>query len=172
MFIEVQPRGLKFSELHLDKRRPQPFNPSDPARPHFKGYRSDDGFVVSLFKNEVLQLVYLAADADKRACPAFYERPEAFVEIVFVHFTTVNVMGPESVKAGEKLKMSASSYLNETRGYTWSVSAGKIIAGQYTKEVTIDTTGLAAQKLTVSAEIGDGLGHTMWTSAVVQVRQD
>lgn len=173
MFIEVQPRGkLKFSELRLDERRLQHFNPSDPARSGYKGYRSDDGLVVSLFKNEVLRIVYLAAEADKPRCPDFYERPTAFVEIVFPHYATVNLRGPESVKAGAMLKVSAYSNTNQTRGFTWAVTAGKITAGQYTKEITIDTSGLAGQQVVVSAETIDVGHHTATSSIVVKVLPD
>lgn len=171
MFIEVQPRAkLKFDDLHLDKKRLHYFNPSNPAARDFKGYRSDDGLVVSLWKNRVLQIVYLASEPDRPRCADYYQRPELFVEVPLVHVPLIyRLVAQENIKDGEKLRVSASSDTNETRGYEWAVSAGKIIAGQYTKEVTIDTTGLAGQKLTVMAVIQDVLGHAAAASCTVQI---
>jgi hypothetical protein len=176
MFIEVEPRAdlkradLELDDLHLDKKRLRYFNVSVPAHRDFKGYRSDDGLVVSLWKNRVLQVVYFASEADRPRCAGYYQRPESFVEIVLVHVPLIyRVTAPESIKDGEKLRVSAMSDINETRGYEWAVSAGKIIAGQYTKEITVDTTGLAGQRITVKVEIQDALSHAAAASCIVQI---
>jgi hypothetical protein len=97
---------------------------------------------------------------------------EAFVEVIFPHYAMVNVSGPESIKAGEMLKVSASSNTNHTRGFKWAITAGKITAGQYTKEITIDTTGLAGQKIVVSAETTDSGPHTATSMIEVKVLPD
>jgi hypothetical protein len=73
------------------------------------------------------------------------------------------------VKAGEKLKVVAHSNVNETRGYTWTITSGKIIAGQYTNEVTIDTTGLEGQTLIVTAEIRYSMHIAITGSCSVRV---
>ena len=79
------------------------------------------------------------------------------------------VDGPESVKAGENLMLSAHSNINDKAGYTWTVNAGKIMSGQFTKQIVIDTQGLAGQKIVVTAEIGYGFGHYMSSSRTVQI---
>jgi len=45
--------------------------------------------------------------------------------------------------------------------FTWTISAGKIIAGQGTRLITIDTTDLAGQKVSVNVEARDDGGHTV-----------
>jgi hypothetical protein len=171
MFIEVEPTvKLKLKDLHLDKRLLQRFNPSVPADGRFDGYRSRDGLVVSLLKDEVLQIVYLADESNKHACADYYKQPEAFVEVPILHVAVISSLkGPDTIKAGDNLKISAHSVLNESRGYAWGVSAGKIIAGQYTRQVTIDTTGLAGQTITVTAEIGDVFRHVAAITCLVKV---
>lgn len=171
MFIEVEPREkLKLRDLHLDKRHLKHFNASDPAVNGYKGYCSDDGLLVSLFKNRILQIVYIPVEAELQRCSSFYAQAESFVKVVLVHVPLVyKVEAPETIRAGEKLKVSAHSDINETRGYEWTVDIGKIIAGQYTKEVIIDTTGLEGQTIIVSAEISDVFHHAAAGSCKVRI---
>ena len=170
MFIAVEPRvKLKLRDLSVDKRTLQSFNPSASFKGRLTGYRSGDGLVVSLWKDRILQVFYLADESDKHLCATYYQNPESFVEFPTNHFDTIFIEGPSTVRAGEQIKLTADSNMNETRGFTWTVTAGRIIAGQYTKEVSVDTTGLAGQTITISAEIGDGLGHFVTGSRVVEV---
>ena len=171
MFIDVQPRvKLKLADLRLDKRTLQAFNPSAPVKGDMKGYRSSDGFVVSLHKDRVLQMVYVPNESDRQRCADYYARLEQFVEVPLAHVHYIHQLnGPESIKAGEKLEVSADSTMNEIRGYTWAASAGRIIAGQYTKRITVDTTGLAGQTIVITAEIGDVFGHAVAGSIKVRI---
>lgn len=171
MFIEIEPREkLKLTDLHLVKQHLQHFNPSDPAVRDFKGYRSDDGLLVSLFKDRILQIVYLPTESEAQRCSNFYVRPESFVKVVLVHVPYVyKLEAPETIQAGENLKVSAYSDVNDSRGYEWTVTGGKIVAGQYTKEVIIDTTGLEGQTIIVSAEISDVLHGAAVGSCKVRI---
>lgn len=155
MFIAVRPRlKLKLRDLYLDKRALKYFTPSAPYK--LKGYRSSDGIVVSLFKDSIVQIFYIARDSDEHLCTDFYRQSEVFVEVPIVHVPVIhNIEGPGSIIAGKPLKVSASSNMNEILGYKWTVSAGRIVSGQYTTTVTIDTTGLAGQTITITAEIRD-----------------
>jgi len=145
------------------------FNPSAPLKRGFTGYWNQDGLVIQAYKKIVVQLVYLANYSNRSRCAEYYHEPESFVARFFNHYDTMYVDGPETVKAGEKLEMSASSNINDKYGYQWTVSAGRIASGQYTQQITIDTTGLAGQRLVITAEIGDESGHYMSSSRTVQV---
>jgi len=170
MFIQVRPRSpLKLSDLKLDKRAFTSFNPSAPLKSSFSGYRNRDGVVIQAYKKIVVQMVYLANDYDRDLCAQYYEEPESFVEKVFNHYDSMEVVGPESVTAGETLKLSAYSNINDKCGYNWTLSAGRIASGQYTQRITIDTRELAGQKIVITAEIGDESGHYMTSSRTVQV---
>jgi len=81
----------------------------------------------------------------------------------------MSVDGPDSAKAGGSLTLFAYANINDKCGYTWTLSAGKILSGQYTQQVTVDTTGLAGQKIKITAEIGDGFGHYMFSSRTVEI---
>lgn len=169
MFIAVEPRAkLKLSDLHLDKRTLQYFTPSAPYK--LKAYRSSEGVVVSLYKDEILQIFYLPRHSDEPLCADFYLNPESFVETPIVHVQWVErIDAPESIKAGEMLKASASSNMNEILGFEWTVTAGRIVSGQYTNTVTIDTTGLAGQLITITAEIRHAFRHAATGSRTVKI---
>ena len=51
---------------------------------------------------------------------------------------------------------SSDAYLTENLKYNWMVSAGVIISGQGTPEITVDTSDLGGQNVTATVEI-DGL---------------
>jgi len=106
MFIRVEPRvKLKLSDLGVDKRTLQSFNPSEPFKWGLKGYRSGDGLVVSLFSDRILQVVYLAGESDKNRCTTYYQDPESFVEVPTHHVGFIySVDGPSKVKAGEQIQ--------------------------------------------------------------------
>ena len=143
MFIQVEPRkSLKFSELHLKKKDYASFSPTDPTQRGYQGFRTPDGFLVRAYKGRILQLSYIANESDRQRCSKYYESPESFVEIILNHYSNMYVDGPESVKAGENLMLSAHSNINDKAGYTWTVNAGKIMSGQFTTQIVIDTQGL------------------------------
>ena len=169
MFIAVEPRmKLKLADLHLDKRKLQYFNRYPPSKRGYTGYYSRDGLVVGLYKDTIVQVFYIAGESDQALCLDYYGRPESFVEIPVVHVPVVDsIQGPSSIRAGERLKLLAMSNLNETLGYTWTLTAGRIIGGQYTNQIMIDTTGLAGQKITITAEIEHAFGVRALGSTVV-----
>jgi hypothetical protein len=55
------------------------------------------------------------------------------------------------------------------QGFVWTISGGKIVDGQGTSQVTIDTTGLAGQKIMVTMGVNDGNQHTMYNTCEVLI---
>jgi hypothetical protein len=60
---------------------------------------------------------------------------------------------PDSVVEGQPLTFTANAS-PEVSGFRWSVSAGKIMSGQNTPSIKVDTTGLRGQTVTVVVEGG------------------
>ena len=169
MFIQVKPqRPLKFSDQQLDKKKFTSFNPSAPFKRGFQGYRNSAGLVIQAYKGRILQLNYIPDESDRHLCQDFYE-PESFVAIFYNHYDSMYVDGPETIKAGETLKLFASANINDKCGYTWTLSAGRIASGQYTQQITVDTTELAGQKIVITAEIGYQSGHYIASSRTIQI---
>lgn len=81
----------------------------------------------------------------------------------------VGIICPERVEVGETLTF-ASNLSGGTPGitpvYNWTVTAGRIIEGQGTNTIRVDTTGLAGQSVTASLSMG---GYTLDCSATCTV---
>jgi len=82
---------------------------------------------------------------------------------VFVNCPSVQ---PE---AGSKITLTAATPLPEELLFTWVVSGGKIVSGQDTPTITVDTSGLAGQTISVSVEVNDGNGLTASANCKVQI---
>src|SRR5882762_1750792 len=69
---------------------------------------------------------------------------------------TVNVSCPEAANENAPVTFTANvtgGTPNITPGYSWTVSAGRIISGQGTPSITVDTSGLAGQTVRASVDI-------------------
>lgn len=81
---------------------------------------------------------------------------------------TLNCL-PSKVEAGSKITLTASTVIDENLAFLWTVEGGKILIGQGTPTITIDTTGLAGQAISVAVEVNDGFGHVAIANCVVQI---
>ncbi len=81
---------------------------------------------------------------------------------------------PERVMANHPVTCSASvtGSPNVTRVYNWSLSAGKIIQGEGTNTITVDTTGLGGQSVKASLLIPGYDGLNCSASFVVQIQPE
>ena len=82
----------------------------------------------------------------------------------------VGIVCPDRVVLGEPLKFTSNvtgGSGNVTPTYNWTVTAGRIIDGQGTSAITVDTTGLAGQTLTATLSMG---GYTLDCSATCSVQ--
>jgi hypothetical protein len=70
------------------------------------------------------------------------------------------------VAPGEEVTLSA---LTDGLDFRWTVGAAKILSGQGTRTVTIDTTGLAGQTVMVSVEVNYGNGFVSIATCVVKI---
>jgi hypothetical protein len=173
MFIDVAlSKTRKLRSLRLDMKKFRTFNPSDPVKMDLKGYWSDaEGLLIKTLRGNVLQLTYLAVPNDRASCLSFYEEPESFIRVTAVHVPLVSLScSPDSVTAGEPVVVQAYTNANARRGYTWVVSAGKIVSGQHTERVTIDTSSVKESSLIVTAELNDGFGHTAAASCELRIK--
>ena len=77
----------------------------------------------------------------------------------------VNVSAPSQVVEGEIITYTADVAYTGTTGlnYTWTVSpsSARILSGQKTPTMTVDSTGLAGQRITATLVVDDGSGDAM-----------
>lgn len=83
----------------------------------------------------------------------------------------VLIICPQSVTSDEPITFTANiagGTGNVAASYSWSVSAGQIIAGQGTPSITVDTKGVAGQSITAQFSV-NGYPQDCSASCIVQV---
>lgn len=172
MFIEVRSSTeRKLGDLRLDKKNLKAFSPTVPYNGEDKAYfDANKGVIVQTYRNWVTTVHYVANHEDKLFCPGYYNSPLLFVEKYRAHMPTAYVScSAYKIVAGEPIVASAFATLDTPRGFTWKVNFGKILAGQSSDTLTVDTTGLAGQILVVTAEITGSLNHTVTASCAIEI---
>jgi hypothetical protein len=84
---------------------------------------------------------------------------------------TVSVSCPEAGKEDAPVTFTANlsgGTPGITPSYNWTISAGRIISGQGTSSITVDTTGLAGQTVRATLDIG-GFGTPCPASCAVSI---
>jgi hypothetical protein len=76
---------------------------------------------------------------------------------------------PGKLEAGSRLTLTANTAANERLVFLWEIRVGKVLAGQGTPTITIDTTGLAGHAIPVSVEVNDGNGLTAVANCLVEI---
>src|SRR5262249_25326792 len=132
----------KLDELRINKRNFRTFDPSTPPNIGYKGYIDErEGLIIKTYKGRVLQLDYIAAGKDLPMCPDYYENPESFIQLLIEGCCAyLNINCPTQTPVdGERVIISADTEEPGRVKFKWHVSAGKIIAGQGTQRITVDT---------------------------------
>lgn len=70
---------------------------------------------------------------------------------------------------GERVTFSAEAMALGRKKYRWQVSAGKIVSGQGTLRIIVDTSGVGGRTITATVEMNDGHNHTAMSSCNVPV---
>ena len=84
---------------------------------------------------------------------------------------TVSISCPEAGKENEPVTFTANvsgGTPNITPGYNWTISSGRILSGQGTPSITVDTTGLSGQMVRATLDIG-GFGTPCPASCAVSI---
>jgi hypothetical protein len=173
LLVEVKLiKPIKFSNLRIDKKALKRFDPAYPKNIGYLGYLDEiGGLVIQTYKGDVLQFDYIAAKRDVKLCPGYYDSPQSFVQILIEGCCpSLTLTCPQSKPtAGEQIKFSASE-VDDNVELGWSVTKGKIISGQGTREITVDTSGLDGQVITATVDMYlKGKQHSYSFSCSVEV---
>ena len=148
-----------FGALGFDKRRFESFDPSSPPGMGYRGYIDEKtGLLLKTYGGEIFQIFYTAAKKDWPVCQSYYRRPREFVQVIFPHFLRIDVRCPmTSIVAGDKVVVTAGYPRTGQRLLlTWHTTGGRIIEGENTSKILLDTTGVEEKAITVTVEINDG----------------
>jgi hypothetical protein len=159
MHIEVElERPRKMSDLGIRERNLRSFVPAAAPEKRYRGYvDEDEGWVVETYKGRVKRLYYIASRKDWSLCPSYYHAPEAFIRYTVDWCCPPISMGcPSAALEGDQAVFTAVTHALWRRTYKWQVSAGRIVAGQGTPRITVDTTGAGGRQLKATVELHGG----------------
>lgn len=84
LLIQISPKTeTQLADYKIDETRFRRFNPSSPPNAGYQGYvDADAGVIFRTYQGRVDKIAYIAAAKDKHLCPAYYENPEKFMNIL------------------------------------------------------------------------------------------
>jgi hypothetical protein len=101
---------------------------------------------------------------------SFQELADLVPSVYWGEAPTLFLDCPSDVLAGNRISLNANIVTEDEMTFKWLVKAGKILSGEGTKTIILDTTGLAGQTIAVYVEGSDEYGHTIAASCEVHVR--
>lgn len=171
VFIQVWPKSKpRLNDLHLDKKNLKAIEASR-LNWHHKAFLAKEGLVIDTSRGKMIQLVYIANPSDAPLCPGYFEEPGLFIQSFRAHppFTMSIDCPNEAVTPGTKLVLRSTADIDSKRGPTWTVNAGRIIGGQHTNKITLDTAALSGRIILVNAKLSDGFSYYLSTSCKIAI---
>jgi len=161
---EWRGNATTFSALQVDKRRFKSFDPSTRRNRGYRGYIDEKaGLLLKSLSGEIFQINHIAAGKEWPVCRAYYRNPREFVEVIWPHVLMISAVEcPEtSPVAGERVVIKGIYPETGQRLIpTWYTTQGRIVEGQNTSKIVLDTAGLEGKIVTVTIEVDDGTHHT------------
>jgi len=160
--------------LGVDRRR---FKSFDPALLRNSGYRAfvdeNSGLVFKTFRGEVFEIYYIGAKTDRKVCSNYYYYASIreLLRVEWEHVFVVNAVNcPPTAVDGERIVIQADyGSTGQRRIPMWYTTGGRIVSGQGTRKILLDTTGLAGKIFTVTVDVDDGSHHTANGSCSISV---
>jgi len=154
-------------DLRLNERLYRKIGPS------LWGYiyvNESEGVVLNAKKGRVGQIAYVPPSGERSLCPVYYGNLEGFLPLD-PHLPSVTISCPKEIEAGGLIMFTASSVDNPRISFSWAVSGGRIVGGQYSDQVSVSTEGFDGDRIIGTVEMRIlGLGHIQETSCEVKIK--
>ncbi|HEY0761929.1 MAG TPA: hypothetical protein VGD61_06110 [Pyrinomonadaceae bacterium] len=166
---------MAMKTLGFDKRRFKSFDPSDWRNQGYRAFVNEkSGLLFKTIRGDVFEIYYIPPNTEwQQVCTNYYGNNRELLRISWPHVFVVNSVScpTDTVIDGTKVPIEAG-YVDYGQFFTltWMTTGGKIVAGQGTKKITLDTTGLAGKIITVTVELNDGNQHTANGSCSLTIR--
>lgn len=154
LLIEVFPtRPLSLKKSGFNKRDFKTVDVSDSTKNYLD---EQNGIVLKVEKSKVIQVDFIPILAERDLCSSYYENPVAFVQWPSdLHVPVIYLSCPSKrTPAGEPIELSADIAGTPKITFLWTLTRGKIISGQGTRVIKVDTTGLSGQTIVATAKLG------------------
>ena len=160
LLIDIKPKTeLRLVDSQLNKTKLKELEPSADFIIDGRAYMDEnEGFVITASNGIVQRIVYIAAREDQHLCATYYEEPRRFANrILCILCPTISVSCPDEVKDGNLVSFTAYitvGTLPTPLTYTWAVTGGKIVEGQGTESIKVDSKGLQGKTITATVDVG------------------
>ncbi|HEX7722089.1 MAG TPA: hypothetical protein VF397_08020 [Pyrinomonadaceae bacterium] len=158
--IDIDPNTEKtIGDLHLRQDRLTIFDATVPPEPGNKSYIAEtEGIVVHAPNGKVFRIVYFAAQKDQATWRAYYSDPSLFIlRICCILCPAITVDAPDQVEAGSQAVFTTRVITGTPPPkltFRWTVSDGRIIDGQDTASIVVDTKNLEGKAIRATVEVG------------------
>jgi hypothetical protein len=152
--IEVTPKlSLRFNRKDFGESSFKSFDPSPHRTGTYKAYIDKKrGLLINTREGKVVEVIYFAGSGDNNLCQSYYMNPEEFISEPSGMPPIVWLDCPTTTQES-KITLTAHTVDDPELLLIWTVSAGKVLKGQYTDTITFDVTGLPRQTINVMAEV-------------------
>jgi hypothetical protein len=156
--IQVMPRHtMRLADLGLDENRIIFIKGSKPEYSGFSGYVDEEaGLIVKTSGVEII--FYFANAKDRKHCASCSIDPQSIADMpICILCPTVSVSAPEQVDQGTGATFSANVYIGSPPPrltWNWTVDFGKILEGQGTPMIVVDTNNVKSETITATIEVG------------------
>lgn len=160
--------------LGVDKRRFKSFDPSDRRNMGYRAFVDENsGLLFKTLRGEVFEIYYIGAKSERQVCSNYYyyANIRELLRVAWEHYFRIDEVNcPATAVDGQRVVIDASyGGTGQRFTQTWSTTGGRIVAGQGTRKIVLDTTGLAGRVFTVTIEVSDGSFHTANGSCSISV---
>lgn len=172
ILIQVNPKAeLQLSNLKVDLSRFRKFEFSSPPGIGYEGYvDEEEGIIYDTYKGSIIQVEYIAERKDKSLCPTYYEKHELFVSKI-ADPPVLDVNCPAGVAADGRGTLWVDILGGDpkvTPTFKWNLSSGKIVSGQGTSSIVIETQKSSARFIKATVDV-DGYVITLEESCEIQI---
>ena len=112
-----------------------------------------EGVVIRAKSGKVVQISYVPGSAERSLCSVYYGNLEEFASLD-PNLPSLEVTCPKTrIEPGDTIQFSASSVYNPKISFSWTVSVGRIVTGQYTDQISVATEGFDGEKIIATVEM-------------------
>jgi hypothetical protein len=158
--IQVFPKNVTFvADLGLDENKIIFMKGSKPEYAGFQGYVDQDAGIIVKTNGREVEIIFYFADARDRAkCPSCSIDPQTIADVpICILCPTVSVSCADEVEDGRMASFTTNVAIGEPSNpltYTWTVTGGKIVEGQGTSSIKVDSKGLQDKTITATVDVG------------------
>jgi len=158
--IQVYPGlAVYIADLGLDEKRVRRINGSRPEFIGTEAYVDENaGLVIKTSGTRIETIFYFGSAQDRESCPGCTVNPQSLADMpICTLCATVSVTSPVEVRPGENALFTANVSVGSPPPeltFNWTIDGGRILQGQGTSSIVVDTKGVKSNSVTATVDVG------------------